>query len=864
MNYIQKIVTQEVDRVTIKKVLDESLNEDDFYCRKSRHLLSSTGLEIDAVLTLLAHHKSSIRYGYDLSPDSLSQILELAKIEEKEAPLKRLIESPFFLVKACWLYEHAPYFFFYDEGDSQNRDSLVIEFAEQYESRFLRNRVAIDTWKKIRNPRRVRVTTFWESKIFDPLLLIERAKDDNIEGLELNVDFHPFNYAKLLPEELTNEKREQIKEACLRSGIKIDIHSPIVGPYTPSPDPTNGKQRFYDPAQCLEVQYETIELAKDIGAGSVVVHLIDTSSLKRLVALIEKAGGSNVRVTVENYFQTKERQTSDTFVACVHEIFNSLPREVREKNFGVTLDVGHLNIEGEDPLVGSERIGNWCLDNGVYFRVHATDNYGNLLFSPPAHSPDVHGNVSGLGINNAVIIRLLRSMGHQFDVVAEQIQPLTPEDIATIHGAQSCTLDKSYESFVIRGKERLSATELGAFTEPEIIKEKAYQFLAGMEDVPALKEYLVYRKIQDKKHLYVDEAKRISEDFIKMPQKLKTDLTTYIDDLLLPIRNETGGIQKSELDLICQNISGALFGTISNEYLNQIFSQNRIYKKGDTICKQNRPGQEMYFIKKGEVTVYIDESSVASLGPGEIFGEMSLFYNVKRSATIKAAKERTKVGVLTRKALENLFKSGQPYAHDLMYRLYNILPQRLRNLNDKYKTAIRALHLIFDGDEKEMPSLDHIQMETKQKKTYFFPTLTQNETRRIYQDVKVFDRGQLVFSEGDKGHGAYFIMEGKVKVVALSPNFKEISLGELGEGEVFGEMGLIDEKPRSASVLTLTPCKIAFVGKNAFNEFIQTRSELAFRLMGFVCLSLFRRILRLDRLYSDIKKRGGQPLRSIG
>ena len=101
MNYIQKIVTQEVDRVTIRKVLDESLN----------------------------------------------------------------IESPFFLVKACWLYEHAPYFFFCDGGDSEDRDSLVIEFAEQYESRFLKDRVAIDTWEKIENPRRVRVTTFWESKI---------------------------------------------------------------------------------------------------------------------------------------------------------------------------------------------------------------------------------------------------------------------------------------------------------------------------------------------------------------------------------------------------------------------------------------------------------------------------------------------------------------------------------------------------------------------------------------------------------------------------------------------------------------------------------------------------------------------------
>jgi CRP-like cAMP-binding protein/sugar phosphate isomerase/epimerase len=857
MNYIQKIVTKKVDRVTIKKVLDESLKEDDFYCRKSRHLLTNAGLEIDAVLMLLAHHKSSVKYGYELSSTSLSHILELAKTKQKEAPLKRLIESPFFLMKACWLYDHAPYFFFYDEGKSEGRDSLIIEFAKQYEADFLKNRVAIDTWRKIKNPKRIRSTTFWESKILDPLLLIERVKDDNIEGVELDIDFHPFNYAKLLPEELTNEKREQIKEACLRSGVKIDIHSPIVGPYTPSPDPTKGKQRFFDPTQCLEVQYETIELAKDIGAGSVVVHLIDTSNLKTMVGLIEKAGGSRVRITVENYPQTKKRQTSDIFIACVHEIFNSLPREVREKNFGITLDVGHLNIEGEDPLVASEKIGNWCLDNGVYLRVHATDNYGDLLFSPPTYSADVHGNVSGRGINNALIIKLLRSMGHQFDVVAEQIQPLTPEDISTIHGAQVCPLEESYESFVRRGKERLFATELGAVLEPDIIKVNAYRFLAGMENLTALREYLVYRKIQDKKHLSVDEAKRISEDFMKMPQKLKTDLTTYIDDLLLPIQSESGAIQKSELDLICQNISGALFGTINNEHLNQIFSQNRTLQKGDTICEQNRPGHEMYFIKEGEVAVYIDESFVASLGPGEIFGEISLFYNVNRSATIKAAKEKTKVGVLTRKGLENLFEGGQPYAHDLLYRLYNVLPQRLRNLNDKYKSAIRAFHLIFHGNEKEMPSLDHAQIETKGKKANFFPTLSQDEARRIYQEVKIFDAEQLVFAEGDKVDGVYFIMEGKVKVVALSPDLEEIVLGELDEGDILGEMALTDERPRSTTVVTLTPCKMAFVSKKVFNEFIETRSELAFRLMGFVCLSFFKRILRLDRLFSDIKKDKG-------
>jgi CRP-like cAMP-binding protein/sugar phosphate isomerase/epimerase/polyhydroxyalkanoate synthesis regulator phasin len=849
------MVTKEVDRTAINKVLDESLSEDDFYCRKSRHLLTSMGLETDTVLMLLAQHKSSVKYGYDLSSESLSHLLELAEAKDREAPLKRLIESPFFFVKACWLYEHAPYFYFCDKGKSEDRDSLIIDFAKQYDTHFLKNRVDIDTWEEVENPKRIRVTTFWESKILDPLSLIERAKNDKIEGLELSIDFHPFNYTRLLPEELSHERREKIREACLKSNIKIDIHSPIIGPYTPSPDPSKGRQRFFDPTQCSELMYETIELAKDIGAGCVVVHLIDTSNLKGLVDLIEQAAGSNVRVTIENYPRRKKPQTSDVFIECVHEILNALSREVREKNFGITLDVGHLNIEGEDPLVASARIGNWCLDNHLYFRVHATDNYGNLLYSPPAYSADVHGNVSGRGINNALIIRLLRSMGHQFDVVAEQIQPLTPEDIATIHGAQSCPIDKPYETFVKTGKERLSRAKLGAFIQPEVVKEDAYQFLAGMENVDALREYLVYRRIQDKKHLSVDEARRISQDFMKMPQKIKPDLTAYIDDLLLPIQSETGVIQKSELDLICQNISGALFATISNQHLNRIFSQDIIYQKGDIICEQGTPGQEMYLVKEGEVTVFINESSVASLGPGEIFGEISLFYNVDRSATVKAAKKGTKIGVLSREGLENLFRYNQPYAHDLIYRLYKILPERLRNINDKYKTAIPALHLIFDGDKREMPSLDDIKMEAKEKKVDFFPALSEDEVRRICQEVKVFDPEQIIFAEGDKGDAAYFIMEGKVKVVVASQDLKEILLGELGEGEIFGEMALIDEKPRSASVVTLTPCKMAYISNKAFNDFIETRSETAFRLMGFICLSLFGHVLRLDRLYSDVKNK---------
>ena len=359
----------------IREVLDKSLTDDDFFCRTNRTLLISMGLERDEALKLLASHRSSVKYGYELSSKSLSHLLNLAQKKQKETPFQKLVESPFFLVKTCWLYEHAPYFLYYDKSSSENLDRFIIKFATEYERLFLDHTLQTDTWTPVKDPKRVRAVTFWENQIFDPVAMIERVRNDNIEGLELSIDFHPFNYSKLLPEELTQNKRQQIKEACRKSGIKIDIHSPIVGPYAPFPDPKRGQQLFYDPLKCFEIQRETIELAKDIGAGSVVVHLIDTTTLKKMADLITQAAGSDVRVTVENYCQTEKKQNSATFIACVDEILKALPADVRKRNFGITMDVGHLNIEGEDPLVAAEKIGRWCRAHSIYLRIHATDNY---------------------------------------------------------------------------------------------------------------------------------------------------------------------------------------------------------------------------------------------------------------------------------------------------------------------------------------------------------------------------------------------------------------------------------------------------------------------------------------------------------
>ncbi|MFH1083769.1 MAG: cyclic nucleotide-binding domain-containing protein, partial [Pseudomonadota bacterium] len=789
------------------------------------------------------------------APGTLSHLLDLAGQNEKQS-LRRLVESPFFLVKAAWLYEHAPYFFFFDKRKATDLDDFIARFADDYEAQLLGNRISIAGWEKIQNPWRVMGVTFWENQIFDPVALIDKTRREKIEGLELSVDFHPFNYRKLLPEEFSPEKRALIKEACREAGLKLDIHSPIVGPYAPSPDPKKGQQLFFDPLKCFAIQCETIQLACDIGARSVVFHLIDNARAKDMVALVMKAEGTPVRVTFENYCQIDGVQSSEVFAAFLDEIIGILPEGAKRNNFGVTLDVGHLNIEGEDPLVGTERIGLWCLANRVPLRLHATDNYGKLLFSPPAYSADVHGNVSGRGINSALIIALLRSLGHEFDVVAEQIQPLSDKDIALIHKAQTTPIDEPYESIVARGKDRLANLGFEPLIPSAISSKNAYRFLAGLSGIPALKEYLVFRRIQDQKYLSVDEAKKISQDFMKMPRKFRNNLPEYIDEMLLPVRSEHGMLQKSELDLICQNISGALFGTLNNEHLNHIFFETRRYHQGETICEQNAIEQEMYYIKEGTAAVLLGDNLLATLKPGEIFGEISLFYNVARTATVKAAADLTEVGVLNRSGFEALLMGSQPHSYDLIYRLFSILPERLRNLNEKYRMAINALSLITKGRKVKMGGGKGMDAILRPKGN-FFPTITSEETRLVFKETKSFAAGRIVIAEGDDADGAYLILEGKAKAVTSADGDEKIVLGEFDRGEIFGEMALIDNKPRSASVVTVTPCKCAFIEKGAFSRNIETRSNLSFRLMAFICLSLFKRIITLDKEYVDLKKQFG-------
>lgn len=102
-------------------------------------------------------------------------------------------------------------------------------------------------------------------------------------------------------------------------------------------------------------------------------------------------------------------------------------------------------------------------------------------------------------------------------------------------------------------------------------------------------------------------------------------------------------------------------------------------------------------------------------------------------------------------------------------------------------------------------------------------------------DVRDIEDGSVIFDEETPGDVMYVILEGEVDIFANG-----VLVETLGPGDLLGEMALIDSKPRSASALTRSACRIAPVGEERFLEMVQGRPEFSLHVMRILADRLRR------------------------
>jgi cAMP-dependent protein kinase regulator len=249
---------------------------------------------------------------------------------------------------------------------------------------------------------------------------------------------------------------------------------------------------------------------------------------------------------------------------------------------------------------------------------------------------------------------------------------------------------------------------------------------------------------------------------------------------------------------LTEAVAGILiFRSLEPEQMQEVIDAmfEHAVKAGDDVIRQGDDGDNFYVIERGLYDVFVrNESDGAQKrvhqfdGKGS-FGELALLYNMPRSASVRAVTDGT-LWAMDRKSFRCIVLKSAC---------------RKRRMYEKLLESVPMLK-----------SLD----------TYERMSLADALTSRTFTD------GQCIIREGDEADGMYFLERGKVRVT-ITKDGHETEVREcLGEGSYFGEMALVNNQPRSASVYADGPVKVAFLERSSFE-----------RLLG-PCLDIMKRNIK--------------------
>lgn len=239
-----------------------------------------------------------------------------------------------------------------------------------------------------------------------------------------------------------------------------------------------------------------------------------------------------------------------------------------------------------------------------------------------------------------------------------------------------------------------------------------------------------------------------------------------------------------------------LFVDFTREELRAVSERLKMehFARGDVIIRQGDPGDRFYIIRRGHVHVmqsdsYGYERMVNQLGSGDYFGEAALLTGAPRNATIRALTS-VSTFTLSKQAFDQLVRA------DFRGR-------------DKMDTATRRVGLL-----RGIP---------------VFSDFDSLELRRVVGQLesKLVQSGQKIFEQGDLGDRFYIIESGQVGVETIAADGQKIEQARLGAGEYFGEIALLMNVPRTATITVLEPTQLLILEADAFNDLVRQSQNVS-------------------------------------
>jgi CRP-like cAMP-binding protein len=279
------------------------------------------------------------------------------------------------------------------------------------------------------------------------------------------------------------------------------------------------------------------------------------------------------------------------------------------------------------------------------------------------------------------------------------------------------------------------------------------------------------------------------------------------------------------------------------------------FKKDAYILVEGKQDVDRFFIiHQGKVVIskeveVVEEESGNVLGPGDFFGVVSSMSSHSHIETAKAltdviliSVQKEKYGELIQKNTPVAMKIILQFSRRLRFldgalsrltlkstaeedpsHLYNVGEYYIRQsrYNQAYYAYTQYIKFCPGGDNVNTAKerMSKIAAYAKDVKTEFGP----QEFNRVYK------KNTMLFAEGEPGNELFIIQKGSVTISKVVDD-NEVLLAVLKVGDIFGEMALLEAKPRAASAVAYEECQVLAVNRANFQQMISNQPQLIAKL----------------------------------
>jgi CRP-like cAMP-binding protein len=229
---------------------------------------------------------------------------------------------------------------------------------------------------------------------------------------------------------------------------------------------------------------------------------------------------------------------------------------------------------------------------------------------------------------------------------------------------------------------------------------------------------------------------------------------------------------------------------------------------GDVIFNEGDAADAMYVVREGEIELRLHGRPVATTGPNEIFGETALVGMTTRLASAVATTDSTIVPI-------DFARFGYliRYAPSFALVVMRTMAARLRDVDGRAGTTFVQSLAAIDDPAHMSAHLEHLRSD---------PSLLS------------FTAGATIFTHGDPGGSMFVVVDGEV---SISPGGGD-PVVTAKTGEVFGEMSLCENQPRSGTAIAATDARVVPIDTLRFTYLVQNDPNFAISVMRSMADSL--------------------------